>query len=397
MQGKIWFAHMLRGLAALSVAIHHLCVAFWVANPAMAELAHTSPLAAIRHLPHLAVARNLAQYGLEGGPLGVAVFFLVSGFVIPISLEKVRWKQFLVQRVFRLYPTYWVGLTLTCGAMLLYAVVHELPRPVHFSAYWKSLTLCRDWLWAPSLDGITWTLEIEIKFYLLCAFLSAVSSLRSARALLASMTLLALAVHLTGDLHPSLAELAPRLYRLHYVLSCAAPYIPYMFIGTCFYNHFRGYWSTAKLCATTTILYSLAFISLRNGHLADHTTYFLGSYSMALVAFSIAYLLRDRLPRSRVLDGLANISYPLYCVHGVIGYVLLSEMVGRGLNPYGAIGLTFAVVVPCAYLIHRAVEQPSIGLGRIAIHTRFLGRLLATEPARKPAPPLHAPVPSRAA
>jgi peptidoglycan/LPS O-acetylase OafA/YrhL len=397
MQGKIWFAHMLRGLAALSVAVHHLCVGFWVVNPAVAELAHTRPLAAIPHLPHLSIARYLAQYGLEGGPLGVAVFFLVSGFVIPISLEKVHWKQFLVQRVFRLYPTYWVGLTLTCGAMLLYAGVHEMPRPVHFSAYWKSLTLCRDWLWAPSLDGITWTLEIEIKFYLVCAFLSAVSSLKSARSLLASMALLALAAHLTGDLHPSLAELAPRLYRLHYVLSCAAPFLPYMYIGTCFYNHFRGYWSTAKACALAAILYILAFVNLRNSPLTDHGTYFLGSYSMALIAFTSAYLLRDRLPQSRVLDGLANISYPLYCVHGVIGYVLLSEMTGRGLNPYAAIGLTFCIVVPCAYLVHLAVEKNSIGLGRRAIQTRFFTHLLSTEPAREAAPLLHAHVSSRAA
>src|SRR5260370_804687 len=118
------------GRAGSMVAVHHLCVVFWRANPTVAEVAHTTPLASVPNLPHFAVARRLEQIGLAGGPLGVALFFLVSGFVIPISLEKVRWKEFLIQRVFRLYPTYWAGLTLTCLAMFLYATVHDAPFAV---------------------------------------------------------------------------------------------------------------------------------------------------------------------------------------------------------------------------------------------------------------------------
>jgi peptidoglycan/LPS O-acetylase OafA/YrhL len=367
MQGKIWFAHMLRGLAASIVAVHHLGVGFWLANPTIAELAHTAPLSSVPNLPHFAVARRLEQIGLAGGPLGVALFFLVSGFVIPISLEKVRWKEFLIQRIFRLYPTYWAGLTLTCLAMFIYAAVHDVPFAVRFSAYWKNLTLCRDWLWAPSLDGITWTLEIEIKFYLMCALLSTVSTLRSARTLLISMVPLTLVMYLTGDIHDSLAAQAPRLHKLCYIIGCAAPFLPYMFIGTCFYNHFRGYWSTGKLCTLSAVLYGLSFLSLRNSPQAVQATLFLGSYSTALVGFTCAYILRDRLPHSRMLNWLADVSYPLYCIHGVFGYVLLSEFVSRGFRPAVALGFTLGILFPCVYLVHRLVEQPGIRLGKIVL------------------------------
>jgi peptidoglycan/LPS O-acetylase OafA/YrhL len=380
MQGRIWFAHMLRGLAAAVVAVHHLGEAFWLANPALAQLAHTEPLCSIPELPHLVVARYAARIGLAGGPLGVALFFLVSGFVIPISLDRVSWKQFLAQRAFRLYPTYWAGLTLTCLVMVLYAMVHEKPRPVPFSAFWRNLTLCRDWLGAPSLDGITWTLEIEIKFYFLCALLTAVSTLQNARALLVSMACLALTLYLTGYLDPSMAERASSLNRLRQVIGCSAPFLPYMFIGTCFYNHYCGRWSTGKLCSMSALLYSLAFVSLRHSPQASQTILFLGSYSTALLAFAAAYILRDRLPHSQVLDWLARVSYPLYCVHGVVGYVLLSEFTSRGVNPYAAIGLTFGIVLVSAYLVHLAVEQPGIRLGRIALKARIPKHWIGTEP-----------------
>jgi peptidoglycan/LPS O-acetylase OafA/YrhL len=47
------------------------------------------------------------------GQLGVAMFFLVSGFVISISLTKYNIQGFLLARILRIYPTYAVALTVT--------------------------------------------------------------------------------------------------------------------------------------------------------------------------------------------------------------------------------------------------------------------------------------------
>ncbi|MCQ4062259.1 acyltransferase, partial [Klebsiella pneumoniae] len=43
------------------------------------------------------------------GAFGVALFFLISGFVIPFSFVKATWLSFLVGRFFRIFPLYAVG------------------------------------------------------------------------------------------------------------------------------------------------------------------------------------------------------------------------------------------------------------------------------------------------
>src|SRR5207302_7393955 len=125
--------------------------------------------------------------------------------------------------------------------------------------------------------------------------------------------------------------------------------------------------------------YGLSYLSLRNSPQAVQATLFLGSYSTALVGFTAAYIFRDRLPHSRVLNWLADVSYPLYCIHGVVGYVLLSEFQSRGFRPAIALGFTFCVLIPCVCLVHLLVERPGIRLGKMVSRLGVFQRLSIPE------------------
>ena len=93
--GRYEFLDAIRGLAAVLVAVQH--------GSEMLQL----PL-----------GRSGAVLNL--GETGVVAFFLVSGFIIPRSLERHgSLKAFWVGRAFRLYPAYWPSLA---GALLLIAV-----------------------------------------------------------------------------------------------------------------------------------------------------------------------------------------------------------------------------------------------------------------------------------
>ena len=65
--------------------------------------------------------------------------------------------RFLVQRAFRLYPTYAVGLGLTCGIVALYAATHDVPFKIRWNTYLENASLCRDWFKGDDIDGIVWT------------------------------------------------------------------------------------------------------------------------------------------------------------------------------------------------------------------------------------------------
>src|SRR6187431_393733 len=84
--GRVSFAHLLRGIAAASVLSHHYLNMIWekpqsigalIAQPALPVL--------VNNVPHL----HIFDFGLPGfwGHFGVALFFLISGFVIPFSVS----------------------------------------------------------------------------------------------------------------------------------------------------------------------------------------------------------------------------------------------------------------------------------------------------------------------
>src|SRR5437868_190367 len=50
--------------------------------------------------------------------MGINFFFIISGFVIFMSIENGSPKQFVLSRFVRLYPAYWAGLLLTSLVVL---------------------------------------------------------------------------------------------------------------------------------------------------------------------------------------------------------------------------------------------------------------------------------------
>ncbi|CAM5339645.1 hypothetical protein SSTU70S_04052 [Stutzerimonas stutzeri] len=73
---------------------------------------HTSEVFVPIALPSLQGRLHDVAYSFDFGRIGVVVFFIISGFVIPASLRGPRGedcRQFLIRRLFRLYPLCWLS------------------------------------------------------------------------------------------------------------------------------------------------------------------------------------------------------------------------------------------------------------------------------------------------
>jgi peptidoglycan/LPS O-acetylase OafA/YrhL len=84
----------------------------------------------------------------------------------------------------------------------------------------------------------------------------------------------------------------------------------------------------------------------------------------ALVLFVALLLVNRRLPYSRWLDRLAEISYPLYLVHATLGYIVIRAIYLSTGSLYLGIAAAFVVVVVLATLLHRYVERPGNEIGK---------------------------------
>jgi peptidoglycan/LPS O-acetylase OafA/YrhL len=105
----------------------------------------------------------------DSGKYGVMVFFLVSGYIIPASLDRHgSVGRFWIGRAFRLYPL----LAVAIASMLLLGVVGlgRLDRRVGadpVTAAAAHLTLLQDVLGVRPFLNVLWTLSYEMVFYLL--------------------------------------------------------------------------------------------------------------------------------------------------------------------------------------------------------------------------------------
>ena len=143
--GRLPALDMLRGIAALMVAIFHF---------------YTTSL-----LPERLRLPVWADAAFRGGYLGVDVFFVLSGLVIAMTLPEspITWKyigRFALRRSVRLDPPYWVTLAF---ASAIYAALGDPPSARSVLAH---IFYLQNILGFQNIVSPFWTLCYEIQFYL---------------------------------------------------------------------------------------------------------------------------------------------------------------------------------------------------------------------------------------
>jgi peptidoglycan/LPS O-acetylase OafA/YrhL len=117
-------------------------------------------------------ARNYLYHWLNLGQYGVFVFFLVSGYIVPASLERRgSLRGFWISRAFRLYPMFVlaVGLSLLAGELGYGTYFGVAPHPLAAGLSW--LFMLQNVNGGLNVPVVTWTLSYEMIFYLLLAAL----------------------------------------------------------------------------------------------------------------------------------------------------------------------------------------------------------------------------------
>ena len=279
------------------------------------------------------------------GWFGVALFFLISGFIISDRARVETTFEFVVRRVLRIYPMLGV-------AVLLSAAFVATRSDVTLRNVLLNLTLA-NYLLVPQvvLLGVAWTLIIEMIFYALTAVTQ--FARESPHRIAISLVFAALAIWKRGIFGGAFLPLAV------YVA-----YLPVLAMGQTVYwwlgqKRLSGRWGVAYLGAA----YGVFLFGVRKIHpeLASASNSYLISVAYALLGF-IA-LMHVRLPARRIVRFLSDTSYSVYLLHGIVGFLILKAMLHRA-PLWLAILAAAAGSLAAAYLAYRLVERPSQRLGR---------------------------------
>jgi len=356
----------LRGICAVIVLFWHLLLTFpgaWsVLENGRVPDGWSDPMAWILGTP-LSVT--------VFGSAAVLVFFVLSGFVLTLSFEKVdrlRYAPFIIKRVVRIWAPFAVAILISVGGAAL------LRTTVVPASDWL-----RDWSWTEPLSvrvlvhhlGMTggaisynnpmWSLVHELRVSVVFPLI-VLAALRAPLATVAAAGLLSLgAVALmTNDQRWSVESLLSTLSYVYLFAAGAALYrvLPKLRAGL------QRLPDAGALAIWAAIIGGLWFCFWLDHTRIDKWNAFpIGVLSIAVVAMTLRGDLVSRTLSTPVAKFLGRISYSLYLIHLPVMLIVLHLWAERpGLD--AARVIAFVLCFPAAWLLNLAVERPAQDFGR---------------------------------
>jgi peptidoglycan/LPS O-acetylase OafA/YrhL len=355
---KILFADQLRGMTALLVVLSHLAGVYWYQPEVVAQLVG-GPVPA-GTVPWLVALLDRLRF--DPGSFGVAVFFLISGFVVPFSYEDGERRAFLRARLWRIFPTYLAALVLGLAVRALSAAAWGELLRVDPLALLVNALLLHDLAGIGSINLVNWTLTVELKFYLLFA-LARPWLLRWKGGFVVALAVGMLVLNLAAAWAIPLLPLRPGAALRD--TAHGLMFLPFLLLGTLFFLYLRGALGRWALLGASAVTLGLFLLAWMGGPMAGSLTLAGTGYLCGWGAFALCFALRRHAVPLAPLRWLSAISYPLYLVHTALGYTVLQILVqGRGMAYGPALGVAVLASFAVAWLLHVLVERPGIAYGR---------------------------------
>jgi peptidoglycan/LPS O-acetylase OafA/YrhL len=361
------FIQILRGLAALIVVWSHLS-GFWL------EEHHTTSVPQQLWQEWIIVPFHIFQ---NGGLLGVVVFFLVSGYIITHTSLRESRRSFAIKRFLRIAPPLILATLVSWLLLFLATATNTKLIGVNGGSVWHWLSafvLLDGFTPAGRATNVTWTLVIEVIFYLITFVLLGISRSSPLRSvwLMTTIWMVASIVSLNVPFVNDSAN------------SGSALAVGFLLIGRIIYLWQRGLINPRDALfnlAAVVLIYILIAQASSPGFLVTPAGYepFI-SYLLGIMIF-LAFLRLAPKQAVQPFKMLGDVSYSLYLLHIPVGITLLNLMNLIGISKTVSVIVAVVASVAAAYAAFRLVEVPSQRLARRL--TSNSPQVAAVSPPRK--------------
>jgi len=346
--GRLEEIDVLRGLAAMCVVLSHYsthCVKFFQEPP---------------------FGFNLDTiYGFYA----VQLFFIISGFVISLTLEKCNsWRDFAFSRMSRLFPAYWTAVTLMVAVEIL-----VFGKTLWIGGYVTNMTMLQEFIGFPNLDNVFWTLTVELAFYAIMGAIFAAGLLPRIELLAAIWLAVACLWSLVEQyLGFGLPASLPRFLILRHV--------PFFVAGIAFYRIAAGGLTPPRLALILAALAAAGWIDAIPDTYAPAAVGWIdalqrmGIAAILFALFGLAVAGKLRFAVSPVTLWLGACSYPLYLSHRNLGFSTLDRLHELGVPVWLLFTMTLVGALILAAALTTLVERPAL---------RALRRWYRTRPSRQ--------------
>ncbi|HEY5393503.1 MAG TPA: acyltransferase [Hanamia sp.] len=320
---------LLRLLSALSVALYHYTFFGFAYNDYTVR----------NCFPFIS---QVSKYGF----LGFHFFFLISGFVILMSANNKTAKEFVISRFVRLYPAYWFCCSLTF--FITFFLGKSLFK-VNFLQWLFNLTMFNGFFHTPYIDGVYWTLFVEMKFYIFIFGLLLFKQMRFLQYYLGAW----LIVSIFAYYHP-----------IHTLMNYAnAEYSAYFIAGATYYliySEGKSFYRIFLLIGSFLLAFKRGIVTsafMSNNYQIEFNT---GIILAIIASFFFIFLLishnKTGFLRSKYFVYLGVLTYPLYLLHYNLGMIIF-KITQNHVDHILILIITCFIMIMLAWIVHIKIEK----------------------------------------
>jgi peptidoglycan/LPS O-acetylase OafA/YrhL len=347
MKNRLDYLDSIRGLAALCVVIGHFLDMYVKHNYSGIQFSYIEGVVE----------------PFELGRVGVVIFFIISGFVVPYSFNDKEGKgvisKFAIKSAFRLYPAFWLSIliAIVIGAGIGINILSTEQVILNF-------TMLPKYLGVESVQGAYWTLHLLFVFYVLCCALFFLGKLNNNKVLtfmLVSFCLLAVAFAF-----------------LRYAYAIRIPIVmplglATMFLGALLRNHYSDNSISNKHVVIILGVYFITMLLAQNLYYLSGWPRWFSAYAVAISVFLFfTYKVNFK---HEFLSYIGRISYSMYLLHMLVLAFVFNTF---SLFSYQLLGgifsfvLTLILSVLLADISYRIFEMKSAALCRSFMSNRVV-------------------------
>lgn len=322
-----------------------------------------------------AAARNLTSFSIpefapwvKYGYLGVDLFFILSGFVILLSIQGKGPIEFIISRFTRLYPAFWTCCTVT---FLVCWFARSEQFPVTLRQFFANLTMFNFYIGQPNIDGVYWTLMEEMKFY---AFVFVLLCFRQSHRI---------ETYLQVWLVASLACYLSQRRELMFLTS--AHWSGHFIAGATYFLINRSGLTPRRVLLLLTAGSYSTYMAASNAEMLSeryHADFDPLVIAAAVVSFHALFFAVSQgwtQFSSKAFRMLGNLTYPLYLLHQNIGYLALNQF-SQTSRPILALSLVTGAVLLASWAVYFLVERNVNHRLKCWLENRFVRRATVEEP-----------------
>lgn len=328
------FIHCLRFIAVILVYTSHVLISFWVYNPDKQKNFNIIPVDFHSEIFNTII--SLIPHEINFGPLGVALFFLITGFLFGLKIDtQEKLSAALLKRMFRILPIYWFSMFIFTITIILFSNNYI---KFSLSEILINFTGVPNSLGKPSIMGLNWYIEAILYFFLYSIIFNYFFPLIKFENIVLFIACLLI--------------FKCSYYRTYYL---------YIILGINFANfYFKRY--TVKHFITICLLSSACFYYLYTYKGVSRITLY--NYLIAFLLFCFFYFVQNKkwmsnFAKNKCIVFINKLSYPIYLLQIISFYII--PVIYIYIKSWWLCNIiNLGIILILSYIGHRFIEIPCI-------------------------------------